>query len=243
MQAARQGRAAGAGDSRGPVCHPGVVRTPTPEEIGQALAGWRWTELPALPGRTNHHRAGVLVPLVWEDGGRILAILTLRSARLARHAGEVAWPGGRPEPEDADLLATALREAREEVGARSLAVLGRLSSMPLYTSDFRLEPFVARVAPGLLPDGQEVARLLPVDLGALLAAPAIDALPWDWQGVRHLSPIWELEPGTRLFGATAHVLLELLTAVAPRFGVAVPPLRPGRFSWADVGLGVRSGGH
>lgn len=208
---------------------------PTPETIARALERWPRQEVPALPGRTNHDRAGVLVPLVWE-ADTITAVLTLRSPRLARHAGEVAWPGGRPEPGDADLLATALREAHEEVAARPLEVLGRLSSVPLYTSDFRLEPFVARVAPELEPDGEEVVRLLPVDLAALLAAPAIDALAWEWQGRRHLSPTWTLEPSTILFGATAHVLLELLTAVAPLFERTVPPLVTGRYSWEDLGI-------
>ena len=66
----------------------------------------RW---PALPGRTNHLEAGVLVPLVWSDQPTILAIL--RAADLRRHANEVAFPGGKPEPEDSDIVATALREA------------------------------------------------------------------------------------------------------------------------------------
>jgi 8-oxo-dGTP pyrophosphatase MutT (NUDIX family) len=212
--------------------------TPTPTDLGAALGRHVAHEIPALPGRTNHLRAGVLVPLVWR-AGRVEAMLTLRSTKLGRHAGEVAWPGGKPEPQDADLLATALREADEEVGARAVSVLGRLSSVPLYTSDFRLEPFVAQVAPAMVADGGEVVQLLPVDLGALLRAPHIDGIPWEWEDTRHLSPAWELAPGTVLFGGTAHVLLELLTVVAPAFGVPLPPLVPGRFSWSDVGLRAR----
>lgn len=208
---------------------------PTPDDLAAALAAHRLRDVPALPGRTNHLRAGVLVPLVWEADD-VTAVLTLRSATLGRHAGEVAWPGGRPEPEDPDLSATALREAREEVAATPRRLLGRLSSVPLYTSDFRLEPFVAEVEPGLVADGGEVVALLPVGLGALLAADRIEGVPWEWEGVRHLSPVWALAPGTVLFGGTAHVLLELLQVVAPAFGRAVPPVEPGRFSWATLGI-------
>jgi 8-oxo-dGTP pyrophosphatase MutT (NUDIX family) len=208
---------------------------PTPDALAAALAAHPPREVPALPGRTNHLRAGVLVPLVWGDDD-VSAVLTLRSTKLGRHAGEVAWPGGRPEPEDVDLAATALREAREEVAAAPRRVLGRLSSVPLYTSDFRLEPFVAEVEPALVPDGSEVVALLPVGLGALLAAERIEAVPWAWEGVRHLSPVWELRPGTVLYGGTAHVLLELLQVVAPVFGRAVPPLEVGRFSWETLGI-------
>ena len=88
-------------------------------------------------------RAGVLVPLRWRGG--LSCTLTLRPGKLRRHGGEVSFPGGRREPEDVSLEATALREAREEIGLTSARVLGRLSSMPVYTSDFRLEPFVAEV--------------------------------------------------------------------------------------------------
>lgn len=202
--------------------------------VAAALAAHRPTVHPALPGRTNHLRAGVLVPLVWRDDG-IDAILTLRSARLGRHPGEVAWPGGRPEPTDSDLLATALREAREEIGARALHVFGPMSSTPVYTSDFRLEPFVAEVAPDVVADGSEVERLLVVDLRGLLRAERVAAIAWELDGRRHLSPVWPLAPDATLFGATAHVLWELLTVLAPEFGEGLPEL-VGGVDPASLGL-------
>lgn len=206
---------------------------PTAAAIAAALDAWRRVEVPALPGRRNHLPAGVLVPLRFA-AGRVEAVLTLRSARLRQHAGEVAWPGGKPEPGDADLWATATREAREEIGLAGARLLGRLSTMPLYTSDFRLHPFVAEVEGPLQPDGGEVVRLLPVDLLALLEAPHVEALPFDWHGQRWLSPVWELEPGLLLYGGTAHTLLELLEVVAPLYGRAVPPrLDTGR-RWEQV---------
>ena len=133
----------------------------------------RW---PALPGRTNHLEAGVLVPLVWSDQPTILAIL--RAADLRRHANEVAFPGGKPEPEDSDIVATALREANEELGFDEVDVLGRLSSWPLYTSDYRLEPVVGVVHERqLVADPGEVAEVLRFDVRAWLAHDTWRACP------------------------------------------------------------------
>ena len=119
-------------------------------------------------------------------------------------------------------------------------MLGRLSSTPLYTSDFRLEPFVAAIGDGALrPDPGEVASVLTVGIGALLDRAHIDAIPFTmgagadaWSG---LSPVLELE-GRLLFGGTAHVLWELLSLLAPLLGRPVPLLKTGRFQWSDLKL-------
>ncbi len=210
------------------------MSTPSPADVAQALAAYDPPQLPALPGRRNHLPAAVLVPLIWTDDG-LGTVLTLRGSRLRTHAGEVSWAGGKPEPQDADLAATAQREAQEEIGLTGARVLGRLSAMPLYTSDYRLHPFVAQVdAQPLVPDGHEVDRVLPVDMAHLLDAAHIDAIAYQLGGQQLLSPIWELDEGVLCFGGTAHTLLELLGVVAPLYGRRVPALRTGRFEWGDV---------
>ena len=187
---------------------------------------------PALPGRTNHRLAGVLVPITWDPRPR--AVLTLRAAHLSRHGGEVCFPGGRPDEGDADLWATATREAAEELALRGARRLGRLSSFPLYTSDFRLEPFVAE-APiqDYQPEPGEVAEVLMADLAGLLAQEAHDAIPYRTEGGTRLSPVFELE-GHVCFGATAHALHELLEVFARAAGAELPPLVSGRFQWGDL---------
>lgn len=209
----------------------------SPDTLAAALAAWPRREVPALPGRTNHKRAGVLLPITWSAEGPV-AVATLRAARLREHAGEVAFPGGKPEPSDADLADTALREAHEEIGLdRATArVLGALSSMPLFTSDYRLVPTVAAVPDGPWhPDPGEVAAVLRVPLLPLLAAPTLDAVPWAWEGRSHHSPVFEVD-GHIMYGATAHTLHELLRVMAGAVGRALPPWRTGRFMWGGQGV-------
>lgn len=211
-----------------------MVRFPTAPALRAALADYPLTEIPKLPGRRNHLRAGVLVPVEW-SAADLHVILTERAAHLSNHPGEVCFPGGRPEPEDASIEATALREAEEEVGLRGAGVLGRLSSIPLYTSDYRLEPFVAEVPAGteLVPCPDEVATILRLSVRETLARPTLHGIPWEHEGARYLSPIFEL--GEQLvFGGTAHALHELLQVVAPLVGVPLPPMEPGRYDWSDV---------
>lgn len=205
---------------------------PTAPELAAYLSRRPVLEHPALPGRRNHLRAGVLVPLVWGDHG-LSCVLTLRTRSLRLHGGEVSFPGGRPEPEDRGLEGTAVRETREEIGVTPRRLLGRLASMPLYTSDFRLEPFVGELTsvPAHPASPAEVARILTVDLGALLAEPVLEAVGGDTRG-------WDLPvfraDGWVVYGATALTLYEMLAVVAEVAGRPVPPLRPGTLTMADL---------
>lgn len=209
----------------------------SPGALADALSRWTLTEIPALPGRTNHKRAGVLVPVTWDaDGPTVIA--TVRASHLREHPGEVAFPGGKPEPADSDLTATALREAAEELGLdpASARVLGVLSAMPLFTSDYRLVPTVAAV-PDIpwTPDPTEVAAVLRIPLQPLLDAPVLDAVPWSWDDKEHHSPVFPLGDVV-MYGATAHTLHELLEVLARMLHRPLPPWRTGRFQWGGHGV-------
>lgn len=217
----------------------GVPRLPTEEEVARAVAAHPWKDFPALRGCTNHVFTGVLVPLVWGLDPQVLA--TIRPWHLRRHAGEVCFPGGLKDEMDVDLQATALREAEEELGITDARVLGRLSSIPLNTSDYRLLPFVAMVPhKPLRPNPNEVAGVLRFEIRELLSRPEIHAIRFQIEDRIELSPVFETGTSRPLFGGTAHVLHELLQVLAPLFSIPVPPLVQGRYTWDDV-LKVKPG--
>lgn len=187
---------------------------------------------PALPGRTNHLPAGVLVPIIWDPAPTVL--VTLRPDHLRSHGGEYCFPGGQPEPEDADIEATARREAHEELGLQSVRILGRLCSMPLYTSDYRLEPFVALVDENeLTPDPSEVAAVRRVRLDELVARETHGGIGYEYGEHRGVSPVFKF--GDRwLYGATAMTFWELVVLAAPLFGHRPPELVASGLTFQDV---------
>ena len=113
--------------------------------------------------------AAVLVPIVTH--ARPTVLLTRRTAHLSRHAGQIALPGGRCDPEDPDAEATALRETHEEIGlpASAVDVLGRLPDYRTGTG-YRVTPVVGLIRPGLplVPAPHEVDDVFEVPLGWLM---------------------------------------------------------------------------
>ena len=205
---------------------------PSPEAIKQALAQHSCVDDFELPGRIRDVPAATMVPLRWQS--ELMAIATVRTAGLRLHGGEVCFPGGTPDSPDEDLQRTALREAHEELGIESAQVLGRLSRMPVYTSNHRITPWVTAIDDAVLrPQPEEVAHVLEIPLLALLRQPALEGLPFPLNDGHAWSPLFHLN-GHIMFGATAHTLLELLTVLAPLYGLEVPPMKRGKTRWADI---------
>ena len=109
--------------------------------------------------------ASVLIPIVLRDDPTVL--LTQRTDHLHDHPSQISFPGGRTDPGDADAIATALREAEEEIGLAA-AWVEVLGSLPIYTTStgFVVTPVVGLVRPGfaLQPDPNEVAEVFEVPL-------------------------------------------------------------------------------
>lgn len=91
--------------------------------------------------------AAVLVPVYRDDEGELRVVLVVRADDGGLHGGQLGLPGGKPEPGDSDLLATALREAEEEIGLApsSVEVVASLSHFDTRATGWRVHPFLGRI--------------------------------------------------------------------------------------------------
>ena len=177
--------------------------------------GWNHEELAdLLPLQHIIAQAAVLVPLVPRDAG-LQVLLTRRTDALRQHAGQVSFPGGRIEHDDADPVAAALREASEEVGLAPAQAwpLGYLDPLATVTG-FRVLPVVARIDPAFVavPDPAEVSDVFEVPLDWLMATDNVQHVAMDYRGrTRNVLEFRRAPaaPTQRIWGATASILLNL----------------------------------
>jgi 8-oxo-dGTP pyrophosphatase MutT (NUDIX family) len=164
--------------------------------------------------------AAVLVPLL-VVGGEPSLLFTRRSSHLSRHQGQVAFPGGRHHPdEDADLVATALREAHEEIGLlpTDVHVLGVLDDIETVATRFVITPVVG-IAPHPYPFtacAAEVDAIFTVPLAALQAPGAARRETWDFNGRQVPIDTFPVD-GHVIWGATQRItqnLLDVLSTLA-----------------------------
>lgn len=159
--------------------------------------------------------AAVLVPLLCHRNA-LHILLTHRAANLARHAGQIAFPGGRVDPGDPDPAACALRETEEEIGLprRQVRLLGALDPY-LTATGYVVAPIVGAVAPGfrLRLDPGEVASSFEVPLDFVLDESNHRLESGEFQGrERHW---WAIPYGEHyIWGATAGMLRNLRERLA-----------------------------
>jgi 8-oxo-dGTP pyrophosphatase MutT (NUDIX family) len=174
-------------------------------------------------GPSDASPAGVLV-LIAPDGeepdGRAApdaeaeVILIERVDRGRHHSGEIALPGGKAEPEDADVVATALREATEEVGldltAAEVRVIGELETFWIPVSGYRVTPILAIAArrPDLTASSDEVASIIRAPISAFLPGAPIELVETTIRDFRLRFGAYPVA-GHRVWGATARILGQL----------------------------------
>jgi 8-oxo-dGTP pyrophosphatase MutT (NUDIX family) len=153
--------------------------------------------------------ASVLVPIV--DRSEPTVLLTLRTADLTSHAGQIAFPGGRIEPSDESPVAAAMREAREEIGLSPMLIepIGYLD-LYLTFSGFRILPTVARIKPdfSLTISPSEVVEAFEVPLAFLMNPANHQRKTRDWKGIAR--DYYAIPFGDRyIWGITAGILRNL----------------------------------
>jgi 8-oxo-dGTP pyrophosphatase MutT (NUDIX family) len=168
------------------------------------------------PLRDDIRKSGVLL-LFYPNHQSICFPLIKRPEYPGFHSGQIAFPGGKMEIGDQNIIQTALREAEEEIGIdrSQVKVLGQLSDLYIPTSNFLVSPIVGFVEsrPELIGDPHEVARILITDLSYILGPEIRKEKILDLeQGVQLNAPYFEID-GEVVWGATAMILSELIHVI------------------------------
>jgi 8-oxo-dGTP pyrophosphatase MutT (NUDIX family) len=163
-------------------------------------------------GRTD---AAVLIPL-YLDRGELHAVFTKRREELRRHAGEISFPGGRPDFPEEELGLTALREAHEEIGLapEDVELVGALPPVGTFVTNYKIHPFVGVIRPGhaWTPQPTEVEVVLELSLAALARGFEMQRLVR--RGVPFKTPTYTVG-GHFVWGATARIVQHLLERLGP----------------------------
>jgi 8-oxo-dGTP pyrophosphatase MutT (NUDIX family) len=162
--------------------------------------------------------AAVLVPL-YQAGGTWHVLFTQRTHLVETHKGQVSFPGGRVDPEDTDRIATALREAEEEIGLRreDVTVLGQLDEL-LTVTQYQITPIV-----GTFPwpydfvlSEAELSAVFGVPLTWLADPRNLEIRYRDPLAGGRKVPVYYLHYDSyTIWGATARMLLNLLDVLRP----------------------------
>jgi 8-oxo-dGTP pyrophosphatase MutT (NUDIX family) len=165
-------------------------------------------------GGSPPRRAAVLVLLVGGDA-ELRTVVFERTLRVADHKGEICFPGGSIEPDDADPVAAALREADEELGirAKDVVVLGLLDDVRTLGSNFIITPVVGYLPalPAIEADEREVARVIVVRLDDRFSSSRFKEMVVI-RGAEREVDAYPIEGG-RIWGATLRALELLLNAM------------------------------
>ncbi len=162
------------------------------------------------PDSSTVRKAGVLM-LIYPVEGRLTTLVLRRTPDPGVHSGQISFPGGSCESDDQDTVATALREACEEIGLceQHITVLGQLTRVYIPPSEFLVWPTVATVPfrPTFKPNPLEVAELLELPLDILLDDTTKCEKDMVLAGITFRVPFYDVQ-GHVVWGATALMLSE-----------------------------------
>lgn len=164
-------------------------------------------------------RDSAVLILLWQNGEQIFTVFILRPVYEGFHSNQIAFPGGKYENSDADFVATALREAQEEVGIipETITILGHLTPLYISPSRFMVYPIVGftRIAPAFILDPVEVKDIIPCNLFDFLKPDHSVKQDLEVRG-KIMTDIPCFKTGKHLiWGATAMIFNELLEIIRP----------------------------
>jgi 8-oxo-dGTP pyrophosphatase MutT (NUDIX family) len=201
------------------------LRAALPQTPPEAIGRDEFAAYPEM--RTSEQAApfpaAVLIPVIARgssQGGPTI-LFTRRTAHLARHSGQISFPGGRREAGDLSPVETALRETMEEtgMGAGFVSIAGFL---PRYITGtgFDITPVVGVVAPGftLVPDAEEVAEIFEVKLSFFLDPANAREISREMAGRARRVHVFEPE-GHYIWGITAALLFDLAARLRAAHGI------------------------
>ncbi|WP_159467149.1 CoA pyrophosphatase [Dyadobacter sp. 3J3] len=191
------------------------LKDPLPGEsahqVMQSSSKLRFTVKP-----NERTRKSAVLILFYPYANEIHFPLILRPAYDGVHSGQVAFPGGRYEKTDENLIRTALREAQEEIGLRlnDVKVLGILTELFIPASNFYVLPVVATIPyrPDFYPDPREVEDIFQIKLKEISDVSIIGTSEIQIRGVQIVAPHYEVN-GYKIWGATAMMISELLSVI------------------------------
>jgi len=181
----------------------------------ETIAEIFYRRIPRAAHSSGFRQAAVLLPL-YENEGKPYLVLTKRTEMVPTHKGQISFPGGGMEEADGDLLATALREAEEEIGLRpkDVEIVGALDDTFTASSQHTVRPFV-----GFVPypyafrlDPFEIERLIHLPISALLCGAPFREEVWEREG-RPITVFFYEYDGDMIWGLTARILKQFVEVV------------------------------
>jgi len=161
--------------------------------------------------------SAVLVP-IYEKDGHCFILFTKRTDYLEHHSGQISFPGGGRHPSDSDLLVTALRESREEIGLKEedVEIIGTLDDAVTISSHFRITPFVGFIPYPYLftPDPYEVQEIFSLSVDDLMHKAKLTIEDTTIAATSVLTHSYEIG-GRTIWGATAWILSRFFEIIRP----------------------------
>lgn len=193
----------------------GKLKKPLPGQEAHRIMEASLASYLGVKPNEKTRRSAVLL-LIYPVNDEVYFPLILRAAYDGVHSGQIAFPGGKYEQTDENLINTALREAQEEVGIRSdqVKILGTLTEIYIAPSNFLVLPVIGYLPcrPGFLANDREVEAILEVKLDYFCDTDIVKYSKILIPGDVVSTPYYELQ-GHKIWGATAKMIIELLVIV------------------------------